>query len=446
MGTEGCHRRGRGRAGLRHGLAAPALGLLLLACGCGSAGIRVDGPGTEPHLGFACCEHGIAETQALFADPAVIPALHNLHATVAVALPDFSAQRAAVVRRLNQAGIPVVAWILLPPKEGVYLNADNVPAAQARVAAFEQWTGDEHLRWSAVGLDIEPDFQGLAALRGHRLRLAGLLVKRSFQGGRIRRAQQAYTRLVAQLQAQGYSVETYQMPYVPAERSVHSSLPDRLLGTAEVSGNENYLMLYTSMAKPVGAAMIWSLGPHAEDIAIGSTDGAGALDWSEFARDLIVAGHFTRQIGVYDLEGCVRQGFLPRLESMDWSRTVVIPAAGVRRAEWIGGLARAGLWIATNLLWLAALVLVLLGVWIARSRKTGRGRSPAPGDFVVLEQAPEGLLRRLPESDQHAIRQILGKPVRLLAYDDHGRAELEFTGSDGTIHLIYVNPETLRIA
>lgn len=357
------------RTKFRRGRVTAVAGLMLLASGCGSTGLRVAGPGAAPHLGFACCEHGIAETQALFADPAVTAALESLHATVAAALPDFSPQRAAVVRQLNGDGIPVVAWILLSPSDGVYLNADNVPAAQARVAAFEQWTRNEHLRWSGVGLDLEPDFQTFAGLRGHRWRLMGMLLQRSFEGGRIRRAQAAYTRLAAQLEAQGYQVQTYQMPYVPAERSVHSSLPDRLLGTAEVRGNQNYLMLYTSMAKPVGAAMVESLGPHAQDIAIGSTDEPGGLDWNEFARDLIAASHFTREIGVYDLEGCVRQGFLPRLETMNWSQTVVIPAAAVRRAEWIGGLARAGLWIATNVLWLALLALVLIALWIVRRRR-----------------------------------------------------------------------------
>lgn len=64
--------------------------------------------------------------------------------------------------------------------------------------------------------------------------------------------------------------------------------------------------------------MISSLGANARAIAIGSVDGDtspgtsnGPLDWNEFFRDLIVASHFTTQIGAYDLEGCVHKGFLP---------------------------------------------------------------------------------------------------------------------------------------
>lgn len=73
-------------------------------------------------------------------------------------------------------------------------------------------------------------------------------------------------------------------------------------------------MLYTSFARQIGAGMIWSIGRNARAIPIGSTDGessagtgAGPLDWDEFTRDLIVASHFSKHIGIYDLEGCVRQ-------------------------------------------------------------------------------------------------------------------------------------------
>ena len=60
-----------------------------------SAGVRVQGPGSPPQPGFACCEHGIAQMQALFADPSVIPALKDLHAEVAVPVADFAPERAA---------------------------------------------------------------------------------------------------------------------------------------------------------------------------------------------------------------------------------------------------------------------------------------------------------------------------------------------------------------
>jgi len=60
--------------------------------------------------------------------------------------------------------------------------------------------------------------------------------------------------------------------------------------------------------------------------------------------------------------------------------------------------------------------------------------------MVVLREIPAGLLDDLPEEDQEAIREIVGKPVLLSGYDDAGRAELEFTDRNGNFHSIFVAP------
>jgi hypothetical protein len=346
--------------------------------GSAPAGIRVQGSGVPPQLGFACCDQGVEQMQALLADPEVIASLKDLHAQVAIPTLDFTPQRADAVHRLNQAGIPVIAWMELPEAQGFYLNADNAPEAAARVAAFEKWTNENNLRWVAVGLDIEPNFSEFSTLKGHRWRLVATLLRHSMDGERVARARQAYSLLIREIQSRGYPVQTYQMPFLPAERSAHSDLLDRLLGTVDVRGNEEYLMLYSSNARQVGAAMIWSLGRGAEAISVGSTDGdapagsgTGPLNWNEFSRDLIVASHFSKDIGIYNLEGCVRQGFLPRLKTMDWSQSVIIPGESVARTERLGRIIRIALWIGSHLLYfiLAALLLIFWLAWRWRLRK-----------------------------------------------------------------------------
>jgi hypothetical protein len=67
-----------------------------------------------------------------------------------------------------------------------------------------------------------------------------------------------------------------------------------------------------------------------------------------------------------------------------------------------------------------------------------------PGAAVVLTGMPPGLLDRLPEDDQAAISEIVGKRIFLVGYDDDGRAELEFKDHEGIIHFIYVPPEFIR--
>lgn len=340
--------------------------------------IRIEGSGVRPQLGFACCDQGIAPMQALFADHDVVAALHDLHAQVAVALADFSPERAQVVRFLNQQQIPVIAGVTLQTKDGPYFNADNADEAPAQIAAFEKWTRENGLRWNAVGLDIEPNFGELAALKRHRWRLLTTLLRDSLDGKRIERAQEAYSVLIRQIQSQGYLVETYTLPYGPVERNLHTTLLDRLLGTVDVRGNENDLMIYTSYARPVGSAIILDLGPHAQGIIVGVTDGLppagsgfGPLDWDEFSSDLIVASHFAHHIGVYNLEGCVRQRFLPRLETMDWGGAVVIPAASVSRAKRHVMLLSIALWIGSNLPYLAAaaFLFAVFCIWWWRVRR-----------------------------------------------------------------------------
>jgi hypothetical protein len=332
--------------------------------------ISVQGSGVQPQLGFACCDQGIPQMQELFAHPDVVADLKSLHAQVAVAIADFSPERAKVVRMLNQQQIPVIAGLMLQTKDGPYFNADDVTEAPAQIAAFEKWTQDNGLHWASVGIDIEPNFSKLAALKSHPWRLITTFVPNAFDGERMQRTQRAYSALIQQIQSQGYPVETYTLPYGPVEQMVHTTVVDRLLGTVDVKGDENDLMIYTSYARPVGSAIILDIGPDAQGIIVGITDGPppagsgfGPLDWDEFSSDLIVASHLTHHVGVYNLEGCVRQGFLPRLRTLDWGRTLVIPSASVSRAHRHVMTFEIVLWTLAHLLYFIAAIF-LFAMWL----------------------------------------------------------------------------------
>lgn len=66
---------------------------------------------------------------------------------------------------------------------------------------------------------------------------------------------------------------------------------------------------------------------------------------------------------------------------------------------------------------------------------------PKPGDRVALTKVPPGFLDDLPEEDQQAINEVVGKPIQLNGYDEDGSAELEFQGRKGTFHTIWVKPD-----
>jgi hypothetical protein len=354
--------------------------LLTLLLAGASKDVKIQGPTTPPQLWFGCGDQGTPALEALFAIPAVIPEIKDLHASLAVSISDFSSGRAAVVRQLNHADIPLAAGVGLPEQQGYYLNAGNAPAAVARFEEFEKWTAQYGLEWTSVGLDFEPNYQEFASLKGHEWHLAAHLLERSLESGRVRRARSAYSALIQRIQSAGYSVQTYQMPYIVEERKLRSTLPDRLLGTVDVHGNLDVVMLYTSSFRATDSAIIWKLGPGAQAIAVGSTEGSGggtvdALNWDEFSHDLIVASHFTRIVGVYNLEGCVRRGFLPRLKEFNWRQSVTIPAKAARSVTLLGTAIETSLWTISHWAYFAAVI--LLADIMIMLRRRGRNR-PSP--------------------------------------------------------------------
>jgi hypothetical protein len=320
---------------------------------------------------FACCDQGQQALTTMFSDPTVFADLQELHAGLAIPIDVLSPERAQLVHRLNQAGLPVVAWMVLPGNLGYYVNASNAPQTARWFAEFEKWSKENDLHWSAVGLDIEPDFN---EFHSPKWRLVWTLLQRSIDGERVRGPRQAYGDLIHEMQAHGYRVQTYQLIFLADERRVHSTILERLFGLVDVRGDEEVLMAYSNFNHRVGAAMVWSYGRDTQALAVGSTLSSGnaamdakygPLDWEEFSRDTIVASHFSREVGVYSLEGCVRQGFLPRLKAMDWTHGVDIPAAALTKMHRFRAGVQAILWTASHLLYLAAGFLIVV-IWFAR--------------------------------------------------------------------------------
>jgi hypothetical protein len=306
-------------------------------------------------LGFGC-ELETDELQDLFADPAVLDTLVELRAGLGLAVIDLSAERAAIVRQLNDAGIPVGAWLVLPREQGYWFHAGNAPQATARYAEFKAWTAENGLQWEGVGLDVEPDFLEVQQLLGKgRWRMVPVLLRRAFDHRRIYRAEVAYEALVAQIRADGYRVETFQFPFMVDERKSGSALLQRVFGLVNVQADRELLMLYSTFAPAIGDGMLWSYAPDAQGIIVGITgngvepDGfAVPMSWEEFARDLRLAARWHDDIFVYSLEGCVRQGFLARLPGFDWNEPVELPLKRARQVDTARKAVRAVLWASAH--------------------------------------------------------------------------------------------------
>jgi hypothetical protein len=81
------------------------------------------------------------------------------------------------------------------------------------------------------------------------------------------------------------------------------------------------------------------------------------------------------------------------------------------------------------------------GKQIGSSRSASRKVQRRHESAGVLKALPPGFVDDLPVEDQEAISEVVGKTIALNGYEDDGRAELEFTDTEGVLHIIYVDPK-----
>ncbi len=274
------------------------------------------------------------ELVTLLNQDGLIPTLQKLNASLAVGLLDLSAERAAAIRQVNQAGIPVTAWLLLPKEEGYWFNLHNFPQAAAFYKAFKSWAKEEKLHFQWVGLDIEPDINEIYTLINPSLHLAGKALRRLLKPSNYREKQQAYGRLADQIREDGWQVEAYHTPLISDALKSHSTVIQRVFGLVDFPVDRKVFMLYTSFVRGLGPAFLQVYAADTDSVGIGNTGGGVEnpdeppyLSWEEFSRDLLLAHAAGKTMHIFSLEGCVRQGFLTRLLSFDWNQPVLAPAA-----------------------------------------------------------------------------------------------------------------------
>src|SRR5260370_13663069 len=203
----------------------------------------------QPRLTFFC-ELETEELQRFFADSGIIDDLLALRACVSLAIHDFSAERAAVARRLNEAGIPIVAWQLLPKEHGYWFNLDNAPQAVAHYIEFRSWTTNYDLRWVGVGVDIGPDIRDFEHLQSNRWNFMPVILRRALDNERLRRSQAIYSSLVTQIRLNGYPVDSYQLPVIVDERRAGSTLLQRIGGLNDISAHRGRVVLCSRALVP----------------------------------------------------------------------------------------------------------------------------------------------------------------------------------------------------
>ncbi len=303
----------------------------------------------------------------LFADAGVTSTLKRLNAAVSVGLLDLSAERAKAIRQLNREGIPVTAWLLLPKSDGYWFNLNNFPQAADFYQAFKAWAAAENLRFSWIGLDIEPDINEPYDITRPTPGSLRAYLKRLLRPSPYWQVRAAYAALVARIRADGWPVEAYHAPLIADDLKARSTVLQRALGLIHFPVERTVLMLYSSFLRQLGPDFLQVYLPDTDSVGVGNTGGGvdipdepAYLNWEEFSRDLLLAHNAGKTMHIFSLEGCVRQGFLERLPEFDWNQPVVVPPA--TRLRLGRGLLQALLWLLQRpwVLVLAASALVLL--------------------------------------------------------------------------------------
>lgn len=334
-----------------------------------------------PRLTFFC-ELESEDLKMLFAEVSVVEDLLDLKANLSLGIIDLSSQRAEVVQRLNEAGIPVVARLLLPLEHGYWFNVGNAPQTTAFYQEFKSWTSAHGLRWAAIGLDIKPDIRDLRQIATNKWSLLPTLLRRAFDRKRLAHAQTVFSDLVAQIHADGYSVESYQIPIIADERKIGSTFLRRITGLVDIQVDREVWMLYTSFLQPHGAGYLWSYAPEAQSIGLGSTGGgvdtgiieSGPLKWDELARDLRLAWYWCNDLYIFSLEGCVHQGYLERLKTFEWDQPILFPDEVAERFKKWRKVLRLNLWVVSNgtVILVGMMIILLLIKGLLRLDRTNK--------------------------------------------------------------------------
>lgn len=319
----------------------------------------------KPTLTFFC-ELENRPLVDLFNGHQVINKLKTLDANLSLGLIDLSEQRAQVVKKLNRAGIPVTAWILLPKEHGYWTNLDSIEETVAQYHSFKVWKEKFKLDFAAIGLDIEPKLDFLSTFMRNPLAQFSTLFKRLFKCQHYRNAEISLLALIHAIHGDGYAVEAYQFPTVVDERKSRSNTLAKTLGLLSLPVDREVLMLYSSFFPKFSDSILWSYSQASRAVGVGSTGGGVEIEgfpplrtmrWIDLKRDLLLASQHAEHLYIFSLEGCVNNQYMDRLIDLDWLTQVIPPVRSAMGISLIRKVGQSFLWALSHPL---ELVLVLL--------------------------------------------------------------------------------------
>lgn len=263
----------------------------------------------------------------LFKDSTLIPTLHQLHAEIRMGILDLTPQRVMVLKSLNKANIPVVAWLLLPEEKGYWFHSGNGDMAIERYKEIKEWAVENQIEFSGIGLDLELDMNDMKMLQSNPLKLLSRLPGRLYDKSEIETGSRKYAELIATIKKDGFKVESYYASFIKDETALQNTSIQQLTKFLDIKTDKEIPMLYSSfMGNADGLLKIYGLDVGLKQVAIGSTGGGvdttlPILTYEELVHDLNMASKFADEIHIFSLEGCVQHGYLKKLLEYKYNPT-----------------------------------------------------------------------------------------------------------------------------
>jgi hypothetical protein len=300
--------------------------------------INISAESKEPVLSFFNEMKG-ADLEVFFRDSSIITTLSQLNAEIRMGILDLTNERASVLKKLNAAGVPVVAWLLLPEKDGYFFHSGNGELAIKRYLAIKKWADEKGIFFAGIGLDLELDMNDIKLAKSDKWKLIRSLPARLYDKTQIEHGLKTYHRLLKIIEDDGYPIESYYASFIKDEIKNGTTSIQQLTKFLDVKVDKEIPMLYTSfMGNPYGIIKVYGIDENLKYMALGSTGGGidtsmNSMNWEELAHDIRLASKTAEEIHIFSLEGAVWKGYFKNLIGFDYNVPIAEKPEQVKSVE-----------------------------------------------------------------------------------------------------------------
>ena len=242
----------------------------------------------RPTISFFNEQEG-KDLQILFSDTTLIPSLQRMNTQIRMGMLDLSPQRVAVLQQLNEAKIPVIAWLLLPKEEGYWFHSGNAERAFERYQEVKKWAQNNDIQFDGIGIDIEFDFTEIDLVKNNKLKFLQRAFARLYKKEEFLAAKEKYEKLINTIRKDSFTIESYYIPFFRKESEKGRTALQQATRFMDLETDKDIPMIYTSfIGNPYGMLTVLATEENLKYVAIGSTGGGidptlPRMSWEDLA-------------------------------------------------------------------------------------------------------------------------------------------------------------------